>query len=367
MRLPPSRGRWLGGVGLAMLMALAACGGHRPPVTAAPTTTLPSATPTPVTAAELKSMIHGLVDRNGPPPSGYLGAVTNFVVGAPWSELQPTAGGPLAAGNVIDQAITAADSLNAAAGDGKVEIKIRLMAGVDAPAWAQQLGGGPVSLVNPEDGTTGTVGRFWTNAFGQAYDQLWSELAAAYDNVPVIHEITVARCMTFSDEPFLRDISDPANAQSLLAAGFSLTADEQCEQQEIQVGSDWHHTRIGVAFNPYQAVQTDGTATTDEAFTASMMEYCRAQLGPQCVLENNSIRTPPLSGAYAEMYASMEELGPPITFQTATEEKIGNLQSTLEWAATLGADAVELPAQYVDQPVASLEPAAGELQNNPVS
>ena len=355
-----------------MLLALASCGGvtrHRPPRRphpGAPTTT-PLATPTPVPSAGLKSMIHGLVDRDGPPPSGYLGAVTNFVVDAPWSELQPTAGGPLAAGNVIDQAITAADSLNAAAGDGKVEIKIRLMAGVDAPAWAQQLGGGPVSLVNPEDGTTGTVGRFWTNAFGQAYDQLWSELAAAYDNVPVIHEITVARCMTFTDEPFLRDISDPANAQSLLAAGFSLTADEQCEQQEIQVGSDWHHTRIGVAFNPYQAVQTDGTATTDEAFTASMMEYCRAQLGPQCVLENNSIRTPPLSGAYAEMYASMEELGPPITFQTATEEKIGNLQSTLEWAATLGADAVELPAQYVDQPVASLEPAAGELQNNPVS
>ena len=70
VRLPPSRGRWLGGVGLAMLMALAACGGHRPPVTAAPTTTLPSATPTPVTAAELKSMIHGLVNRNGPPRPG---------------------------------------------------------------------------------------------------------------------------------------------------------------------------------------------------------------------------------------------------------------------------------------------------------
>ena len=47
----------------------------------------------------------------------------------------------------------------------------------------------------------------------------------------------------------------------------------------------------------------------------------------------------------------MEELGPPITFQTSTEDKIGNLQSTLEWAATIGADAVELPSQYVDQPV----------------
>ncbi len=358
---------WLGGLGLATLLALASCGGTSAPTTAAPTTRTPAATPTPVASGGLKSMIHGLVDRDGPPPAGYLGAVTNFVVNAPWSELQPAAGGPLTPDNVIDQAITAADSLNAGDGGGKVEIKIRLMAGVDAPAWAQQLGGGPVSLVNPENGVTGTVGRFWTTAFGQAYDQLWSELAAAYDSVPVIHEITVARCMTFTDEPFLRDTSDPANVQSLLAAGFTLSADEQCQQQEIQIGSDWHHTRIGVAFNPYQAVQADGSATTDEAFTASMMGYCRAQLGPQCVLENNSIRTPPLSGAYALMYASMEELGPPITFQTSTEDKIGSLQSTLEWAANIGADAVELPSQYVEQPVASLQPAASELQNNPVS
>jgi len=365
-RVPRRRRHWLEGVGLAALLALAACGGQPSAATPAPTTT-PMTAPTPSSSAELKSMIHGLVDRDGPPPPGYLGAVTNFVVDAPWSELQPVAGGGLAADNVIDQAIAAADSLNAANGDGRIELKIRLMAGIDAPGWAQQLGGGPVTLVNPEDGSSGTVGRFWTTAFGQAYDQLWSELAAAYDSVAVVHEITVARCMTFTDEPFLRDISDPANVQSLLAAGFSLTADEQCEQQEIQVGSEWHHTRIGVAFNPYQAVQADGSATTDEAFTASMMAYCRAQLGPQCVLENNSIRTPPLSGAYAQMYASMEELGPPITFQTATEDKIGNLQSTLEWAATIGADAVELPAQYVDQPVASLQPAASELQNNPVS
>ncbi|MGA9114581.1 MAG: hypothetical protein WB802_12410 [Candidatus Dormiibacterota bacterium] len=367
VRVPQRRRRWPGGLALVMLLTLAACGGHPPTATPAPTRTPAAATPTPVSSAGLKAMIHGLVDRDGPPPSGYLGAVTNFVVDAPWSELQPTSGGPLAAGNVIDQAIAVADSLNSAAGGPRVELKIRLMAGVDAPAWAQQLGGGPVTLVNPEDGTTGTVGRFWTDAFAQAYDQLWSELATAYDNVPVVHEITVARCMTFTDEPFLRDTGDPANVQSLLAAGFSLSADEQCQQQEIQIGSDWHHTRIGVAFNPYQAVQADGSATTDEAFTASMMEYCRSQLGPQCVLENNSIRTPPLSGAYAQMYASMELLGPPITFQTATEEKIGNLQSTLEWAATIGADAVELPAQYVDQPVASLEPAAGELQDNPVS
>jgi hypothetical protein len=312
-------------------------------------------------------MIQGLVDRTGPPSTGYLGSVTNFVVDAPWSELQPTENGPLAPDNVIDQAIAAAQSLNAGAGQGKVEVKIRLMAGIDAPGWAQQLGGAPVTLVDPQTGATGTIGRFWTTAFGEAYDDLWSKLAAAYDNVPEIHEITVARCMTFTDEPFLRDVSDPANGQSLLAAGFTIEADEQCQQQEIQVGTMWHHTRIGVAFNPYQAILADGSAITDVAFTDSMMQYCRSTLGDQCVLENNSIRTPPLTGAYTTMYEEMQQLGPPITFQTSTDDKIGNLQATLSWAASIGADAVELPEQYVDQPASSLAPAASQLQGNPVS
>jgi hypothetical protein len=85
------------------------------------------------------------------------------------------------------------------------------------------------------------------------------------------------------------------------------------------------------------------------------------------VLENNSIRTPPLTGAYTTMYQEMQQLGPPITFQTSTEDKIGNLQETLSWAAGIGADAVELPQQYVNQAASSLAPAASQLQGNPVS
>ncbi|MGP8160576.1 MAG: hypothetical protein ACLQGJ_05050 [Candidatus Dormibacteria bacterium] len=371
MRAGVRRRPWVQGALAALAAALASCG--QPASPTATSSVLPVSTSrattsaSPVPAADLKSVIHGLVDRTGPPPSGYLGSVTNFVVDAPWSELQPTAGGPLAPDNVIDQAIAAAQSLNAGAGQGKVEVKIRLLAGIDAPDWAKQLGGAPVSLVDPQSGDSGTVGRFWTAAFGQAYDALWSKLAAAYDNVPEIHEITVARCMTFTDEPFLRDVSDPADVQSLLAAGFTIEADDQCQEQEIEVGTMWHHTRIGVAFNPYQAILADGSTSTDEAFTDSMMQYCRSELGPQCVLENNSIRTPPLAGAYTTMYAEMEQLGPPITFQTSTDDKIGNLQETLSWAARLGADAVELPEQYVDGPAASLAPAASVLQGNPVS
>ena len=75
------------------------------------------------------------------------------------------------------------------------------------------------------------------------------------------------------------------------------------------------------------------------------MEYCRQVLGIACVLENNSLRDPPLQG-YLTMYASMESLGQPLAFQTATAARVGSLANTLGYAVSLGADSVELPGGY---------------------
>jgi hypothetical protein len=153
--------------------------------------------------------------------------------------------------------------------------------------------------------------------------------------------------------------------KSLLAAGFSIAADQTCIAQEIAAGSAWKHTRIGVAFNPYQEILAGGGVRTNEAFTDSMMRYCRTTLGPQCVLENNSIRWPPLDNAYTDMYAAMQGLGAPISFQTATLSRIGDLAQTLSWAVTTGADAVELPQRYESTPLQNLTAAAGLLRMNP--
>jgi hypothetical protein len=353
---------------LGLVVVLASCSASAPPTgpSVSPKVS-PSSTAVPTTppAGSLKPMIQGLVDRFGPPPGSFLGIVTNFVVNAEWSELQPTAGGALTPDNVIDQAIAAARSLEATVGAGRVGVKIRLLAGIYAPGWAKQLGGAPVAVVDPQTGVAGTIGRFWTSAFGMAYDDLYAKLAAAYDGVPEIREVTVARCMTVYDEPFIRDVGDSATVQNLLAAGFSVAEDQQCQEQEIQDGTLWHHTRIGVAFNPYQAIAADGTTRTDEAFTEQMMDYCRSILGPQCVLENDSIRDPPLGGAYATMYSAIQQLGPPISFQTATLQRVGDLQGTLSWAAGLGADAVELPQQYHEMPASSLQQPAALLEQNP--
>jgi hypothetical protein len=304
-------------------------------------------------------MIQGLIDRVGPPARSLASAVTAFVVNVTWAQLQPTAYGPLAASNPIDAAITAARAF-----PGGMSVKIRLLTGVDAPAWVKQIDGAPVSVYSAQDHVGGTIGRFWTADFGRAYNDLWDKLAAKYDAASEIREITASRCMTVFAETFLRDTSDPNTVSNLLAAGFSTAADHICIAQEIAAGSAWKHTRIGVAFNPYQEILAGGTLRTDEAFTSSMMQYCRTVLGPQCVLENNSIRWPPLDNAYTDMYAAMQALGAPISFQTATEARVGDLAQTLAWAVTTGADAVELPQGYETTPLANLTAASQLLRAN---
>jgi hypothetical protein len=301
----------------------------------------PSASPAP---SDLKPVLRGLLDRSGLPPSSYVGSLAGYVVNVDWSQLQPTSGATIAPNNPIDQAIAQVRALNAA-GHTHLGLKIRLYSGIWAPGWVKSLGGSPISITNPQSGQTGTIGRFWTDLFGDAYDRLETLLAAEYDQVPEVREITISRCTTFYDEPFIRDISDPSTVSALIAAGYTLAADQTCQEQEIAAATVWQHTHSDLAFNPYQVINPDGTTSTDEPFTNQMMLYCRQVLGPACVLENNSLRIPPLP-SYQAMYAEMQSLGQPIAFQTAAEQRIGNLQSTLEYAVTLGANSVELPGGY---------------------
>jgi hypothetical protein len=327
--------------------------------------TLGSASESVIVAPRIKPTIAGLIQIDGVPPQSYWGAVSNHVVEAYWTDLQPSQGGPLAAGNAIDQAITQVQSLNAANPGLNMRLKVRIYAGIHAPDWAKSIGGAPVTVTDPTDNKTGTIGRFWLPAFGAAYDDLVQKVAAKYDAVPELLDVTVARCTTVYSEPFIRDASDAASRQALLAAGFSAQADEQCLLSQIDSHKVFARTRSSLAFNPYQHINADGSWSTDEAFTEQAMDYCRSTLGARCVLENNSIRWPELGSAYAQMYDHMALLGAPITFQTATLPRIGSLLQTLAWAVQKGADSVELPGGY--ESVASegaLAPYDQDLRGN---
>jgi len=220
-------------------------------------------------------------------------------------------------------------------------VKVRLFAGIYAPDWLKSIDGPPIHIVDPVSGTAGTIGRFWTDAFAAAYDDLQAKLAARYDSAPEIREITISRCSTVYPEPFIRDVASTATVDALLAAGFTVAADELCHQQEILSHRVWARTRSDLSFNPYQLVDRSGRG--DEAFTEQMMSFCRSTLGERCVLANNSLRTPL---QFPQMYARIQSLGPPISFQTAILSKVGNLGATIEQAIAMGAGSVELPAGF---------------------
>jgi len=311
-------------------------------------------------AGELKPAIHGLLYRNGPPPASIRSMFGGYDVQGPgdygavsWSQLQASPGGPITPDNPIDQAITDVRSWNASNPEDPELLLVRVNAGIHSPAWADDLGGSCVEVRDPDSGIQGCTPRFWTAQFGAAFYQFESELAARYDSVPEIGEVVIARDMTVYNEPLLRQIADPATVANLVAAGYSTAVDEQDQRTDIAaLGTYWKHTHVGFTFNPYQTIDPTGE---DETYTEQLMAYGRQVLGSQLVLDNDSLRVSFLQGGeYATMYAAMQRLGAPIGFQTAVLSKVGNLLTTIQGAAALGASCVELPSGFAVSGLGSL-------------
>ena len=320
-----------------------------------------------ISAGTLKPAIQGLIDRQGSPPKTMTPYVHAYVVKVNWADLQPVQGGPIVANNPIDVAIARVNRPDYAA-LGMV-LKLRVFAGVGAPDWAKSLGGDPIPYYNPDGASgipSGTIGRFWTPEFGAAYTDLQTKLAAQYDAVPQLREVTVSRCTTFYDEPFTRQFGDKRNIAALLDAGYTTAADEQCILDSIATHDVWQQTRTDVAFNPYPLI-TRPNDQRDLAFTNSVMAYCRTTLGERCGLENNSMSSSKLSNnVYLRMYAAMSALGPNIVIQTAQAGQLGTPQQVMDAAVAMGANSIELPKGYPTWPTTMLAATSASLLANPV-
>ena len=315
-------------------------------------------------ASTLKPPIEGMLDRQGFPKSDYTGVVKNYVINVDWSDIQPN--------SAADFNTATIDSAVSKAASSGMRLKIRFFAGSHSPQWVKQLAGGPVNYYEPVDQNADSyaIPRFWTNEVASAYNGVQGKLAAKYDSVAQIGEITINRCMTVYAEPMIRGIVDSRNLTSLSDAGYTTALDQQCQREQIDSHQVWQKTRSSVAFNPYQVIvkKTDGTYSgkTDNAFTLSMMDYCRSSLGARCVLENNSIRSTNMGADYDAIYNKMKAMGGPITLQTATPARIGDWRATLGWAAnTIKANAVELNSGYASYPVGELSQYNNAMLANP--
>ncbi|GIJ79927.1 hypothetical protein SAMN05443287_102449 [Micromonospora phaseoli] len=310
----------------------------------------------------LKEPLRGLIDRAGPASGAYAPVVDGFVIRVNWSDLQPQQQAGTDHGGDLDT--TAIDDALAAATTAGMSTRLRVVGGIHAPDWAKTLGGGDPIPWYAEGVQVGTIGPFWTAAYGTAYQNLQDRLAAMYDDEPRLLDVVISRCTTEFAEPYIRQTGQLSlNRPGLEAAGYTGAADDQCHRDEIDAHDVWERTRSYLAFNPYQRIdEVSWTGSVDMPFTRAMIDYCRASLGERCVLGNNSIY-PDRPNNYFTMYAYIAAKGGPISYQTATADKVCFDQSpcpasvwnqTMDLALTYGASAVELPRGVTGYPSWSL-------------
>ena len=329
---------------------------------------------TPARAQDIKPPIRGLVSMGAYRFVGYGGDPVNtleplnakpgifggLVVIASWKQLQPTPQSEIGPNNVIDGALAQVRDYNERNPNKPLAVKLRVWGGFEAPDWAKELGGPPIETIFNEKPRT--VGRFWSPAYRQAWAQLQQQLAARFDNRPLIREVAVTSCMSYTAEPFVVPMQDGVLAP-LRAAGFTEVAYKECLAHAVADYAPWQRSRLVLSVNPLRTAYGQGNG--DQAFTEGLMRDCRQTLGRRCVFDNHDLDTE-LPGPLYRIYATMKQLGPEIEFQTwRTTPK--DFDGTIRLGVSYGASSIELYQDYGGFPLvpdARLRQWAAMLERN---
>ncbi|MDP9297615.1 MAG: hypothetical protein M3O98_02970 [Actinomycetota bacterium] len=260
-------------------------------------------------------------------------------VEVPLANLFP-AGPTLVHPNPIDHAIATGKPFQVRPLDGGY-----IRATVPTPGWILERCN-TVVVTNPQSGTTITKARTWEPEYQSIRSDLLRALAVYDGAIPLIFDTWG---MDVFAEPFLRSLGDPASRESLRAAGYTADADRASQLAGLQAHTVFERTRIGFALNGYQVPKPDWSGfTTDMTFVASFCDQARTLFGQRACLGNNSIRSSYIGQqrSAGSLYGILEDQGPPLRFQTAVGDKLGDLHEVIDWAISMGAYAVELPPGY---------------------
>jgi len=340
-------------------LAFVACGGG------APNTSYPYPSPAgslPVTTLGTpKIPIRGLIDMQDiswhdtdnatPAPfttsyiSGYPGDFGGIVINETWADLQPTQGGTvntIAIDNDLAM-VQAYNNLSTVTQSSPVSVKLRIYAGSNAPLWAKNLAGGPITIYrNPAgcDGQTDTcpltLGPYWTTAYINAWRAFQAQVAQKYDTNSLIVAVAVTSCAEQTDEPFVAS-TGPISKANLEAAGLTDALQQACLSGAMTDYSAWANTDIDFTFNSYNKL----TGGLDTAFSQSVMQACRTAVGSRCVLDNHALQTPITSDP--QIYTDIASMGGLINFQTQAPEGMGCIwPETITQGIILGARAIEV-------------------------
>jgi hypothetical protein len=274
------------------------------------------------------------------------GIFGGLVVISTWRQLQPTQGAELPEGNPIDKALAEVREYNQRNPQKPIAVRLRVWGGFEAPEWAMKLGGAPIAVVH--NNKHRQVGRFWSPQYRAAWREFQQKLAARYDSFPLIREVSMLSCMSFTAEPFFLP-TEASVQQPIRAAGFDDNDYKACLRNGVDDYAEWKRTRIVLSVNPLRTAQNQGSG--DAAFTEQVMRECRAKLALRCVLDNHDLDVDgKLAKPLVPIYAFIKKMGPEIVFQTA-QETPPDFDAVIRKAVSMGATAVELWQDYKGFPL----------------
>src|SRR5262249_34933755 len=158
---------------------------------------------------------------------------SEIVLNVTWAQLQSVQDGPIDT-SVIDSAIRQAESAN-------VGIKLRVWGGFTAPDWAKNIDGPPIFIPTSGSDLAQTIGRFWTADYIDAWNNLQNQLAARYDNNPIIRGISNTAGNSWTDEPF---VPLPNQGDLEVQAGYTDAAQELTLRAAIADYAQWSATPL---------------------------------------------------------------------------------------------------------------------------
>jgi hypothetical protein len=215
-------------------------------------------------------------------------------------------------------------------------VRLRIWGGFEAPDWAKSIGGAPIQTIH--NGKERTVGRFWLPAYRQAWAALQEQLAARFDQEPLIREVSITACMSYTAEPFFVPMDDTVYPE-LKAAGFNAKVHRECLNDAVADYAPWQQSRLVLAVNPLRSVPAS-EGPDDPAFTKRVMRKCREAIGIRCVFDNHDLNVP-LDPTLLPIYHYMRRQGPEIVFQTANATP-DDFDGTIRLGVRFGASSIEL-------------------------
>ena len=252
-------------------------------------------------------------------PGVFGGAVINVA----WGQIEPSRG-KLETGE-IDRMLADIRAYNQSCPQNPIGGRLRVWPGPNAPVWAKNLGGAPVTVLHK--GMPITVGRFWSKPYRDAWRDFQARLAAHYDAEPLIREVSNGSGSSITDEVMILP-GDPLSVSNLLAVGFTDRQRRACLWESPADYAGWVSTPVELTCSPVRDIES-GRSVEDKGFTLELMRHWRETFGPRGVVGNHAL-TEPIQAHLGYIYDELSRLGPPVALQTHSP-------SGLDWPGALRA------------------------------